>query len=93
MMIKKAYHHWQTRGSTLAKRYHETVSARKEDPASGLWGEFSVIFGMQVSLQYWLTTVKERLSMFHNSAVIKQWTAKWHCIANAIFQIVKNQAD
>jgi len=36
MMIKKAYHHWQTRGSTLTKHYHETVSAREEDPASGL---------------------------------------------------------
>ena len=30
--------------------------------------------------------------MFHNTALIKQWSAKWDYIANAVFQIVQNQA-
>jgi len=31
--------------------------------------------------------------MLHNTAVTKQWTAKWPYTANAIFGIVKNHGE
>jgi len=46
----------------------------------------SVIFGSQISLR---VDYCER-DILHNTAVTKQYTAKWLYISNAVFQIVQN---
>jgi len=55
------------------------------DPVSKLrGGDFSNICWITASL------LKERWRILHNTAVTKQWTAKWPYIANVVFRIVKN---
>ena len=31
--------------------------------------------------------------IFHNTAVAKQWTAKWPFVANAVFRVVQNHGE
>ena len=54
-------------------------------------GEISVIFVTRVSLR--VHCCFKRLSTFGNTAVTKQWTAKWSHIVNAVFQIIQNHGE
>jgi len=51
----------------------------------------SVIFGSQLSKWLLYSVRGMKYSILHNTAVTKQWTTKWPCIANAGFQIVKSR--
>jgi len=58
------------------------------DPGSKFrGGDFSKIFWSSIITGLLL---QERWSILHNTAVTKQWTAKWPYIANAVFRIVQN---
>jgi len=62
------------------------------DPASEVrdGGDSSNIWESQVSLRVHCCKLDE---VIHNTAVTKQWTAKWPYIANAVFQIVQKPGE
>jgi len=50
------------------------------------------MFGSQVFCGF--TTVREmKHTALHNTALTRQWTAKWAYIANAFFRIVQNHGE
>jgi len=54
-------------------------------------GAISVIYGSQVSLRG--SILWKKWNILHNTAVTKQWTAKWLYIVNAVFQIAQNHGE
>ena len=67
-----------------------SVSQGRIQPVSLGGGDFSKI---------WLSSIiagsllQERWSILHNTAVTKQWAAKWPYTGNAVFRIVQNHGE
>ena len=75
--------------SLWQKYYHETVLANRSDQPVGLLGhDFSNIW-YAILISSSLHYCKVRWSMLRDTAVTKQWTAKWPYFANVVFWIVK----